>query len=644
MNNRSRFFVVVLVCTVSLPLFAQDSLNCFLRDFEPREAAIPPYQTVEKTSEKTTVTVTINSADTLGRISKYILGNALAVWLGYDVNNATVVGYMQKMAPSLIRFPGGSWSDIYFWNGNPGDLPMQIPDGTQNGKMVSLFPQFGPGHLPTVDGYYRFRDQIGGAQGLITINYGYARYGIGDKPVERAAHLAADWVRYDGGQTKFWEIGNENAGPWEAGWQIDTTVNKDGQPQIINGALYGRHFRVFADSMRAAAAELDETIYIGGQVIHYNSADSWNIGERGWNEGFWREAGDEPDFYVMHNYFGNSTSSIKNQIDVARNEINRNIAYIRQDVAARKAPVRPVALTEWNCGGPDLAKTSIANGMQAVVLFCEMINNNFGMSARWLLANWESDGLLYIGSNASIPRWNPRPDYFYIYYLQKFIGDHAVSTSVSGSPDVLAYASQFHSGEEAVVVLNKGTASQIIQLDPKGYGVGDRFYVYSLTGVDDSTWPQAVVVNDHGPTGKAWGPLDGLENIAASAYTIGKEIKFISPPRSTQFILIDAGKNVVPVEVGDRTGILGEFSLYQNFPNPFNPRTEISYAMPVAGLVSLHVYNITGQLLGTLLREERKPAGVHTVVFDAANLPGGIYFYSMDLGGVRMTRKMLLIK
>ncbi len=45
---------------------------------------------------------------------------------------------------------------------------------------------------------------------------------------------------------------------------IDTALNKDGQPQIISGELYGKHFKVFADSMKAAAEEIGATIYIGG--------------------------------------------------------------------------------------------------------------------------------------------------------------------------------------------------------------------------------------------------------------------------------------------------------------------------------------------------------------------------------------------
>src|SRR4030042_4592536 len=101
--------------------------------------------------------------------------------------------------------------------------------------------------------------------GIITINYGYARYSTGPNPLQTAAGYAADWVRYDNGRTKFWEIGNESSGPWQAGFRIDTSVNQDGQSLIISGELYGEHFKIFVDSMKAAAAEINHEIFIGAQ-------------------------------------------------------------------------------------------------------------------------------------------------------------------------------------------------------------------------------------------------------------------------------------------------------------------------------------------------------------------------------------------
>src|ERR1700712_2516654 len=95
--------------------------------------------------------------------------------------------------------------------------------------------------------------------GIITVNYGYAEYGTGPDPVAAAAHLAADWVRYDNGRTQYWEIGNEDNGTWEAGYRINTATNHDGQPQIITGNLYGQHCRVFIDSMKKAAQEIGKT-------------------------------------------------------------------------------------------------------------------------------------------------------------------------------------------------------------------------------------------------------------------------------------------------------------------------------------------------------------------------------------------------
>jgi hypothetical protein len=153
--------------------------------------------------------------------------------------------------------------------------------------------------------------------------------------------------------------------------------------------------------------------------------------------------------------------------------------------------------------------------------------------------------------------------------LQQFVGDHVVSTSVTPSTDVLAYATTFHSKHAGVVVVNRGNGERVVKLATGDFRVGERFYVYSLTGVDASQWPQAVFVNDEGPTSDlTWGPVEGLEQIPAYAYPVGDEIKFVSPARSVQFILIEPGDRVLAVKDGrgtDGGSIPTQFRIY---PNP----------------------------------------------------------------------------
>jgi hypothetical protein len=86
-----------------------------------------------------------------------------------------------------------------------------------------------------------------------------------------------------------------------------------------------------------------------------------------------------------------------------------------------------------------------------------------------------------------------------------------------------------------------------------------------------------------------------------------------------------------------------EFSLRQNYPNPFNPTTYISYQLPINALVILKVYDVIGREVRTLVNE-RQPAGVHSVRFNASNLPSGVYFYRMRAGPVIQTKKSVVIK
>jgi alpha-L-arabinofuranosidase len=170
-----------------------------------------------------------------------------------------------------------------------------------------------------------------GQTGMITVNYSYARYGLSDDPVAVAASYAAEWVKYDNGRTKYWEIGNENSGPWQAGYRINTETNKDGQPDTITGGLYGQHFVVFANAMRAAAAEIGHEIYIGAQLIQYDAENTWNPPEKRWNELYFNAAGDVADFYIVHSYYTpyNQDSPVEVILNSARTETKNMMDWMR---------------------------------------------------------------------------------------------------------------------------------------------------------------------------------------------------------------------------------------------------------------------------------------------------------------------------
>jgi Secretion system C-terminal sorting domain len=85
------------------------------------------------------------------------------------------------------------------------------------------------------------------------------------------------------------------------------------------------------------------------------------------------------------------------------------------------------------------------------------------------------------------------------------------------------------------------------------------------------------------------------------------------------------------------------FSLSQNYPNPFNPTTVISYKVTASSHVTLKVYDILGRDVVTLVNGLQS-AGEHSVTFNAASMPSGVYFYRLQAGTSTVVRKMLLMK
>ena len=129
----------------------------------------------------------------------------------------------------------------------------------------------------------------------------------------------------------------------------------------------------------------------------------------------------------------------------------------------------------------------------------------------------------------------------------------------------------------------------------------------------------------------------------------GNYALFVAPFFGTPFVIADslhyratlyhgvAGADDQNPEIADH------FALYSNYPNPFNPETQIRFALPHAADVTLSVYDITGRLV-TQLAQGHYDAGEHSATFDGARLPSGIYFARLTAGEFNATQKMVLLK
>ena len=119
-------------------------------------------------------------------------------------------------------------------------------------------------------------------------------------------------------------------------------------------------------------------------------------------------------------------------------------------------------------------------------------------------------------------------------------------------------------------------------------------------------------------------------------------------------ILVDGSVGVytnslLVVDEWGHGGVPEIFSLEQNFPNPFNPVTQIRYQLPEQSRVSISIYDIMGRAVRTLVSSDAQLAGYRQVVWDATNdlgepVSAGMYLYVIQAGDFRDTRKMVLMK
>ncbi len=525
------------------------TIGFFLEQWTPRSFIKPAFNDVAKPTAATSAFVTLDAAKVITKVPFSVFGQNANVWMSPIVTEPTLMQHLKNLNSGLIRIPGGSLSDVYFWNAPsdqpPADAPAQLPDDQGNMKPSGYwYGKINTNWSASVDNFYSMMEQTGD-QAIITVNYGYARYGTSDDPVAAAAHLAADWVRYDNGRTKYWEVGNECNGTWEAGYRINTATNKDGQPQIITGALYGKHFKVFSDSMHKAAREIGKTIYVGAYLLE-KKPEGWQTPtDHGWNAGVLANIGDAADFYVIHSYFTpyKTNASAEEILNTGVDNMTAMMSFMKKTFADAGAVIKPIALTEWNITSEgSRQQVSFISGMHAAIILGESLKNKYGQTSRWDLSNGWSDGndhgLFNSGDEPGVSKWNPRPAFYYMYFFKKMFGDRMIETNVTGG--LLAYGSSFTSGEKGVVLVNRSVNAQTATITCKNFKPGDRLYYYTLSGgTDNGDFSSKVFVNNVGPAEATGGPSTEYTTIKANSMTTANGIKITIPKRSVVYMVID---------------------------------------------------------------------------------------------------------
>ena len=137
------------------------------------------------------------------------------------------------------------------------------------------------------------------------------------------------------------------------------------------------------------------------------------------------------------------------------------------------------------------------------------------------------------------------------------------------------------------------------------------------------------------------------QSVVFSGATSTSKIKITAKVASKNRFFLDniivTSGGVTAVEPINTKNIPSDFSLRQNYPNPFNPTTKITFSVPQTDHITLTVYNVQGELVSTLINQEMTQ-GNYSVVFNAASLPSGVYYYRMISSTVNSAKKMILMK
>jgi hypothetical protein len=229
------------------------------------------------------------------------------------------------------------------------------------------------------------------------------------------------------------------------------------------------------------------------------------------------------------------------------------------------------------------------------------------------------------------------------YQLYPFSEEYALLGSIKGEDEIFDIGKFPLQDNVEVPVYFESTESGTYTITAKDFNLNG---LENVTFVDTWNGTELVIrdqflyefehlsVNKYNSNAQALGcGLDGL------AFTRSFSPQKAKASSNSRFLLkVNSSVN----EIG-HNNLPDTIQLHQNFPNPFNPTTVISYGLTKTGFVSLAVYDMTGRHVATLVNDIIQ-AGNHSVIFDASGLSSGVYIYRLSAGNAVLTRRLTLLK
>ena len=171
------------------------------------------------------------------------------------------------------------------------------------------------------------------------------------------------------------------------------------------------------------------------------------------------------------------------------------------------------------------------------------------------------------------------------------------------------------------------------------------------TDLQVSVSPSPAEGGTTSPSGDRWRSKSSIDTILAfpqPGFTFLRWEGDIADSANPAIFTVDRPKTITATfsrlnSVGGREGVVTEYSLRQNFPNPFNPSATIEYAIPVRCHVTLEVFDLLGHRIA-LLVDETEEAGEKKVRFEGASLSSGMYIYRLRAGEYMAVKKLLLVR